>query len=282
MEHKKNNKNKEITQEVIERQRDILNVLICFVLIFLISAVVGLFINIYFSLIAFILFIITLIYSINLYQKLTKNSEDYINRNLINVGFNEEKSIMIKETLDSIQKFKVDYTNKKWTITDNVKILNIYKFADIINYEVFENGLSKVKGTAGKALVGGWLFGIGGAIVGSSMSKGVDEYCDNLELRIRINDSSSNEIILNFIKNEKINKSSDSYLKAKNNLKSICSILEFMINAKTLEQSMSGLQNESKVEKTNKEQLLELKEMLDDGLITQEEYDQKKKQILEL
>ena len=40
--------------------------------------------------------------------------------------------------------------------------------------------------------------------------------------------------------------------------------------------------NECRVTTLNKEQLQELKEMLDDGLITQEDFEQKKKQILGL
>lgn len=49
-----------------------------------------------------------------------------------------------------------------------------------------------------------------------------------------------------------------------------------------LEQSSTAKQEESHVKKSNKEQLQELKEMLDDGLITQEDFEQKKKQILGL
>ena len=52
---------------------------------------------------------------------------------------------------------------------------------------------------------------------------------------------------------------------------------------KTLEQSAMIKQEEKGIEtKSNKEQLQELKEMLDDGLITQEDFEQKKKQILGL
>ncbi len=56
-----------------------------------------------------------------------------------------------------------------------------------------------------------------------------------------------------------------------------------MINKKSLEQAIDGKKQEVIVKvKTSKEQLQELKEMLDDGLITQEDFDQKKKQILGL
>ena len=69
----------------------------------------------------------------------------------------------------------------------------------------------------------------------------------------------------------------------KNNIQSVCSMLEYMLNEKTLEQSSSvkHVENNS-IQTSNKVQLQELKEMLDDGLITQEDYEQKKKQILGL
>lgn len=56
------------------------------------------------------------------------------------------------------------------------------------------------------------------------------------------------------------------------------------MNAKTLEQSAGEktVNQIIKEEKTLKEQMQELKEMLDSGLITPEEYEQKKKQLLNL
>jgi hypothetical protein len=55
-----------------------------------------------------------------------------------------------------------------------------------------------------------------------------------------------------------------------------------MINERTLEQSIIIHQEKICEEKPSKEQLRELKEMLDEGLITQEDFEQKKKQILGL
>ena len=70
----------------------------------------------------------------------------------------------------------------------------------------------------------------------------------------------------------------------KSNLQSLCSMLEYMLNQKTLEQSSSMIKCEetTSTKTSSKEQMQELKEMLDDGLITQEDYEQKKKQIIGL
>ena len=82
-----------------------------------------------------------------------------------------------------------------------------------------------------------------------------------------------------FFNNADIDKSSLIYKIKINNMQLLCSHLEYAMNAKN-EVSSSQEQPTSTI--TKKEQLQELKEMLDDGLITAEDYEQKKKQILGL
>ena len=62
----------------------------------------------------------------------------------------------------------------------------------------------------------------------------------------------------------------------------VCSVLEYILNAKAISENDSVFEEDGSMNKSNKEQLQELKEMLDDGLITQEDFEQKKKQILGL
>lgn len=140
-----------------------------------------------------------------------------------------------------------------------------------------------MQGRAGSALIGGAFFGLGGLIVGSSMSRNINEKCSQLKLIIRLNDFDCPQIVINYVNNAILDKSDSLYINIKENLQSVCSMLEYMLNEKTLEQS-SVVKQEGKTVaiKSNKEQLQELKEMLYDGLITQEDFEQKKKQILGL
>ena len=63
----------------------------------------------------------------------------------------------------------------------------------------------------------------------------------------------------------------------------VCSELEFVLNARKLEDAVTPFARAfSKTPTSSKEKLQELKEMLDADLITQEDYEQKKKQILGL
>ena len=82
--------------------------------------------------------------------------------------------------------------------------------------------------------------------------------------------------------NIETNKNSEIYKNAISLAQEICGTLEYAMNQKTLQESSSSNDVQQKQEPSNKEQLKELKEMLDEGLITQEEFDKKKKQILGL
>lgn len=203
----------------------------------------------------------------------------YENNSLDN-NFNTTKEINISASGWKLTKLLVDNDNKKFCIQKGYRFTKCYNFSDLINYEVYENGTSKVKGTAGKALVGGAFFGLGGLIIGSNMGKSIKEKCNELKLIIRVNDISTPQIVITYIDNVDWDKTGFTYRNMKENLQEVCSMLEFMINQKPLEETTQ--ENSQKFQTISKEQLLELKEMLNEGLITQEEYDQKKKQLLGL
>lgn len=203
--------------------------------------------------------------------------------NIIDNDFELSKKVNILVRGWSSKKLLIDNQNKKFIYQNGKTYSKTYKFSDIINYEVYENGKTQVEGRAGSALIGGAFFGLGGLVVGSSMSRNINEKCSQLKLIIRLNDFYCPQIVINYIDNAILDKSDSLYINMRANLQSVCSMLEYMLNEKTLEQSSAIKQEEKTVAtKTNKEQLQELKEMLDDGLITQEDFEQKKKQILGL
>jgi hypothetical protein len=255
-----------------------------------------------FSLVVFIPSLIATIYFIYTYKNRTDNDwiVDYLKAKHLtssaeggellrqaNVvpdsSFVLNKSIDIIATGWSSAKLLIDNENKKFIYQKGKKYSKTYSFSDLINYEVYENGKSQVQGRAGSALIGGAFFGLGGAIVGGSRSRSVNEKCNQLKLILRVKDFNCPEIVITYVNNVDVDKNSSIYKNMKSNLQSVCSMLEYMLNENTLEQSSAVKQEEKNpVNASNKEQLKELKEMLDDGLITQEDYEQKKKQILGL
>lgn len=218
-------------------------------------------------------------------QQLLKKAEKKVEieeeqRKINDTSFQISRIISIEESHPKM-KILVDDVQKQFILEKEAEKTKAYSFSDIINYEIYENGKSKVQGRAGSALIGGAFFGIGGLIIGSSMSRSIDEECTQLKLIIRINDPIEPQIAIDYVVGT-VNKSGNTYRKYIENLQSLCSHLEYMINSKTLEQSATAQPQNATTQKTPKEQLQELKEMLDSGLITQEDYELKKKQILGL
>ncbi len=204
-------------------------------------------------------------------------------KELPDADFIISKTIPILASGRSSTKLLIDNQNKKFIYQKGKIYSKPYKFSDVINYEVYENGKSQVQGRAGSALIGGAFFGLGGLIVGSSMSRSINEKCNQLKLIIRLNDFDCPQIMITYVDNVDWHKNGWMYRNMKENMQAVCSMLEYMLNEKTLEQSSSIKQEEKLNEKkSSKEQLQELKEMLDDGLITEEDFEQKKKQILGL
>ena len=221
-------------------------------------------------------------YSLEYLQGIQKSeTEIQVNRGTNDFVVSKEIDILANSWHST--KLLIDNQNKKFIYQEGKSYPKTYNFSDLINYEVYENGKSQLQGRAGSALIGGAFFGLGGLIVGSSMSRNINEKCNQLKLIIRLNDFNCPQIVITYIDNVDWDKNGWIYRNMKENLQAVCSMLEYMLNEKTLEQSAMIKQEEKGIEtKSNKEQLQELKEMLDDGLITQEDFEQKKKQILGL
>ena len=195
------------------------------------------------------------------------------------------KAVPLSEQGAKNAKLVIDNEHRQFAYVSDKFSSKKYNFSDIINYEIYENGNSKVQGRAGSALIGATFFGLGGAIIGSSRGRAVNEKCNQLKLIIRLNDFDNPQIIIPYIDNVSWDKSGAIYRGMMENLQAVCSNLEYMINAKTLEESSVEKEEttENRIEpKQKKEQLQELKEMLDDGLISEEDFEKKKNQILGL
>ena len=188
-------------------------------------------------------------------------------------GYNLDRVIDVGENI-----FIVDNKKKKWILLNNLEQEIIYDFSLVSSYEIYEDGNSVVKGSAGRALIGGAFFGITGAIIGSSGKRKIESNCNELKLLIRLNEINSPLIELVAINSPTI-KEGVRYKNSIKSLQEICACFEYMINNKTLEESANIKKEQPKI-KSKKEQLLELRELLDEGLITEEDFNKKKQEIL--
>ena len=76
----------------------------------------------------------------------------------------------------------------------------IYDYKDLIKYEVIEDGETVISGNAGKAVVGGILFGGIGAVAGAAASRTIKERQNivSVQMRIRVKDIEQLSYLIDF------------------------------------------------------------------------------------
>ncbi|WZY01570.1 SHOCT domain-containing protein [Bacillus sp. FSL W7-1360] len=199
----------------------------------------------------------------------------------------KEKSSNALKTFVATKKIgsylEIDENKKQWLIPDGFfggkKKPKIYNFTDVIDFELLEDGSSITKGGLGRAVAGGILFGGVGAVVGGvTGSKKSKATCDSLKIRITLNSIATPTTYINFIKTP--TKKSSFVYKTDFTLAQEClSVLQVMCS------ESSGQDHslpDSKSGTSEADEILKFKQLLDNGVITQEEFEMKKKQILGL
>jgi len=174
-----------------------------------VSTIVGVFIFV------IIIGILVGIFSIVIQSKSNKRFEENVN----NQGFNITKRCTYGNGV-----LLIDEQGKKWTVNNYFSKYKIYEYNDLLEIEIFEDGVNIGKTSSlGKAIVGGFLFGVAGAVIGSSMGKKKNE-CTSLGLRIIVNDLDQPYIQLNFL-NGKTKRDSIVYKTALQSANQIAAVL---------------------------------------------------------
>ena len=196
----------------------------------------------------------------------------------------------MKENTERISNFNATYQigvyiwfddNHKWflfpqgTFSSKINNCYVYKYDEIVDFEVLEDGTVITKGGFGKALVGGAVFGLAGAIAGGT-SKKTKEICNKLEIKVTTRNQDRPVVYLNLI-NTEFKKSSFVYKQASKSVQDILSKFQIIIDE--LEQE-KGVTKELSSNISVADEIKKFKELLDMGAITQEEFDTKKKELL--
>ncbi len=143
-----------------------------------------------------------------------------------------------------------------------------FRFDELESVEVSEDGEVVSKSGLGRAIAGGVLFGGAGAIVGGITGKKQQEMVNSLKLIIKINNRWIKEKEISFLTSQ-TKRNGSLYKLSLTNANSIKDALEHCVPT-----SVSASNGNSM------SQLVQLKELLDQGIITQSDFDAKKKQIL--
>lgn len=207
-----------------------------------------------------------------------ENYIDFINRN----GLNSSKKIAFK----NIVRLDID-TNKKllgtYSYYENTS--KIIKFNEVLDFEIFENGNSVVSSRTGSAVVGGLLFGGLGAVAGASGSRTISENCSNLKLKIYTNNIQYSVIMLDFLE-KGISKSSALYEQLTEVINEMISLLKIAREHNRQEERKEDkkviIENVEDIKQnSNLNSIKELAELKEKGIITEKEFEESKKKILE-
>ena len=169
---------------------------------------------------------------------------------------------------------RVDENNKAFKIKKD-----FFSYDNLLSYELLEDGESITKGGLGRAVAGGLLFGGVGAIVGGltggKKSKGI---CNSMKLRVSLKNAHKDIVYIDFILTETKTKSF-AYKEALSSAQKCIAALEIIndINQSSRIEYSSAPQSVSAAD-----EIVKFKALLDQGIITQEEFEAKKKELLGL
>lgn len=155
------------------------------------------------------------------------------------------------------------------------------KYSDIINCELTENNISVIKGGLAAAAVGGALFGGVGAIVGSNVgSKTSQEVMGQVDIIVTVNNINNPVINIPLFPHSviKVPKTGAGYEQWQRNVNELLGMFSVVLNNNSKNNDTSQLPQIN----TGADDLRKYKELLDDGIITKEEFEEVKKRILAL
>ena len=191
-----------------------------------------------------------------------------------NSDFNESKRVVCDDNTEMIC---IDALNKKWSYYNSLtKYSKIFEYNQLIDYEIIENGSSVVQGRVGSTLAGGFLLGGIGALAGAARSRKINDFCFELKIKLFVNDISDSCIIIELI-DTRTSKNSKEYNVAMNKAIEFESLLKLII-ANSEKTSPSADFTSPSI--TKKEQLQEAKKLFEEGLISKDEFEKMKKDIL--
>ncbi|MFJ7663701.1 SHOCT domain-containing protein [Lysinibacillus sp. NPDC097162] len=176
-----------------------------------------------------------------------------------------------------------DDNNKKWLILSSIlgkrNKSTVYEYSDIVDFELLEDGESVSSGGLGRALVGGALFGGAGAIVGGvTGKKKTTGICSSLKLKITLKNINNPVVYVNFIETD-MKKNGTIYKNAYKMAHECLSVLELICNQ---QQPSSELTSQQANSSSAADEILKFKQLLDMGVLTPEEFEEKKKELLKI
>lgn len=154
------------------------------------------------------------------------------------------------------------------------ELVDFFSYQHLVDFELLQNGGSISKGGIGKALIGGILFGTTGAVVGAaSTTRSSVDTCDSLCIKVTLRNTYKPVAYIYFI-TQKTSVESEIYKTSYLNAHKCMSLLTLAC------EKNKKIKDESHSTSSQLDELRVLKQLLDEGIITNEEFLLKKTKIL--
>jgi len=204
--------------------------------------------------------------------ELKNHLELRIKNESLNKSFNATKAIG--------EYIEFDQEHKQFRIPSKIKNINpiVYNCDDIIEFELIENGETVTSGGLGRAVAGGVILGGVGAIVGGVTGKKKSKsIIDDFKIKLLLNDFQKPTVYIELLNKKKIKTNSNAYNDIYEKAQEILSTLAVLQNNKDNE---LALDKEEIQTISAAEQIREFKSLFDDGIISEDEFNAKKKELL--
>lgn len=172
---------------------------------------------------------------------------------------------------NNVQSFSDVYFNNdtKQILYARMSMVGKYSYSDIVSYTPVNEGHGSIKKhTVTRAVTGGLIAGGIGAVIGASTGGKQYQYVDKLGVNITFNDGNTLPIPLITSETKKNSFTSNVLYQVFDKL---CSLLDSIIALNQISNNNSN---------NDISNLKQLKQLVNDGVITQEEFEAKKKKIL--
>ena len=174
--------------------------------------------------------------------------------------------------------FREDEKQKVWYVSRERKPANptLYRYDEIVSFELKENGNAITSGGLGRAVVGAVLFGGAGAVVGAvTGGKTTKQKLTSIDISITLSNPWRNLIEVNFLRNGDTCRSGGFFHGV--HMQEAKALLAFLA-------SMTGRVKDSQpvsAPVSAADEILKFKELMDKGIITEAEFLKKKQELLE-
>lgn len=199
------------------------------------------------------------------------------------LGFNTTREVSIGG-LWSKTYFREDNRLKMWYFSHEKNPQNptLYRYDEIADFELLEDGNTVTSGGLGRAVVGGALFGGVGAIVGAvTGGKTTKKIVNSLSVNITLNNPYINSISIPCLSAGPCQTDSIVYRGDKHMAQQLINFLNSMCSRAVAPQ-LPPIPPTPSAAISPVDEVLRYKELLDKGIITPEQFETKKKELLGL